>query len=313
GAITYENVFHVGEGMSIQAAVDNAAPNATVNLAAATFPAGFMVDSATGLTIAGAGKSSTVIDATASIATGIAHKYSADTKSVVLVNESSDVTLKDFTVLTDDLVWSSQLDTIVFWNASSGLIQNLSLEGAGIETGIQTGQGLAVDASAPLASNLLVQNTDFSGWNKNAIDIVNGNGSDGTGGGNVTVNTVGGNFVGGGATSEIAQNGIVYWDRGGATVIGTVDGVTISELEYTLSGAEAAGILPYGHAVLPTISNSTFDGSVQIYISNSTPNTVDATNNNSFAGVIGSSATGAALTAIQDKIIEDPGEVTLQP
>ncbi len=316
GAITYQNVFHAGPGMSIQAAVDNAAPGAVVNLTAGTFDAGFAVRGAHALTIVGAGDS-TVIDAASSFASGVSHKYTEDMKVVVLVDESSEVVLDGFQVVADDLAWGSELDAIAFWNASSGVIRDLDVVGPGVQTGSQTGQGLAVDASAGFSSQLLVEDTNFSGWNKNAIDIVNGNrhgpgGSIGGAGGDITVNVSGGSFTGGGATDVIAQNGIVYWDLAGANVTGTIDGVTISSLEYTEPGAEAAGVLPYGNASIPVVKNSTFDGSVQVYISNSTPNVVDATENNLFDGVLGSSATGADLVAIQDKIIEDPGAVLIQ-
>lgn len=309
GAITFANVFHVGAGMSIQTAIDHAAPSATVNLAAGTFTAGFEVEGKTDITIQGAGDTATTIDPTSAIATGVAHKYTADMRAVVFVDESSNVTLKDFGVKASGLTWATDLDALVFWNASSGSIQDLDIAGPGLQNGVQTGQGLAVDASAPLATNLLVQDTDFSGWNKNGIDVVNGNGAT-TGGGDVTVDVTGGTFTGGGSTGLNGQNGIVYWDRGGGVVTGTVDGVTISNLEYT--GADyAAGILPFGGAVVPTVKNSTFN-SVQVYIANATPNDIDATQNNTFDGVLGSAADATQLAAIEAKIVEDTGQVFIQ-
>ncbi len=312
GAITYENVFHVGEGMSIQAAIDNAAPNATVNLTAGTFDAVFAISNANGLEISGEG-AGTVLAPTAAFASGVDHKYRTNVLVAALVDHSSGVVLEDLTIDTTALQWDSDINAAVLWNASEGHIERVDFVGAGLdENGAQTGQSLAVDAGSGESTLLAVVDTDFSGWQKNGIDIVTGNGSEVAGdGGDITVHVSGGTFTGAGATDQIAQNGIVFWDRAGGNVVGTIDGVTFADIEYT-GGDEAAGILAYGDPKVTPIENSTFEGSVEVYIANVTDNLIEATANNTFDAVVGSGATPGQLSAIKAKIVEQPGQVVIQ-
>lgn len=307
GHVTFEDRFHVGAGMGIQAAVDAAADGGVIELAAATFDAGFTVEDRTDLTIVGAGKGASVVNASAALNSGIDHKERDDMAVVVLVNRSTGITLEGFSVRADGLEWQSQLDALVFWNASSGTIQDLDVAGPGLQTGAQSGQGLAVDASVGESVALFVVDTDFSGWNKNAIDIVDGNRYND--GGSIEVHVSGGTFTGAGPTSTIGQNGILYWSRAGGTVTGTIAGVTISQLEYTPDTNTASGVLAFGDAELTSVSNSSFEGSVEIYISNNTPNQIDARVNNTFDTVLGSAASGDDLTAIQDRL---EGDVLVQ-
>ena len=303
---------------SIQDAVDAASDGDVVCLAAGDYDAGFVIIEFDGLTVVGAGEA-TRIEPAQEIDTGIPHKYRPDTRVVSLIDSSTDVHLDGITFTTGDLAWSTDLDAIVFWNASSGEIANSRLIGPGATTGDQTGQGLAVDASSGETVDLTLTDTDFSGWNKNAIDVVNGHGSSVDGeGGTVVLNVKGGTYIGAGETAVLAQNGIMLWDRAGGEVSGTIDGVTMSDISYVGDkNAEAAAVLPYGGAKLATVKNSEFSESVQVYISNSTPHDIDATENNTFAGVLGSSADVEQLAAIEAKILDAAddvafGEVAIQ-
>ena len=164
----------------------------------------------------------------------------------VFVNSSTGINLQGLTIeSTGATPGSGGADAIVFWNASSGTIENCAINGIYTINGVQTGQGLAVDASDSQTTSLNVMFTDISGAQKNAIDIVDGNGATGPFADTITVNVTGGTINGAGSTSTIAQNGILFWNRGGGTLAGTITGVTISGFDYTPETDQATGILNY--------------------------------------------------------------------
>jgi hypothetical protein len=147
-------------------------------------------------------------------------------------------------------------DAVLFWNDSNGTVSDSAVNGGLTEatiSGNQTGQGVAVDGM----SNLTLSNVAISGFQKNGVDIINGNGAT-SGGGAVTVTVNGGSITGVGATDKIAQNGVVVWDRGGNTVSAYVNGTAISDLDYTPASDYAAGILLYAGGSLDPASNATY-------------------------------------------------------
>ena len=248
-----------GIGDEIQAAVNAASPGDTVNVAVGTYVEALSITKP--LTLAGAGKTATIIQPTVLLDTNTGHKYDADMQVSLFVNNAIGVTIKDLTVDGNELAGNA----VVFWNASTGVLENLKILRPKPFDGAQTGQGLAVDATAPGITDLNVINCDFEQWNKNAIDAVNGNGGT-TNGGNITLDISGGTFAGRGPTTTTAQNGILFWERAGGTINGTVTGATISGLEYTPAGNTASGVLQYGspNGTL-AVQNTTFVG-VEHYI-----------------------------------------------
>ena len=163
-----------------------------------------------------------------------------------------------------------------------------------------------------MTSFLNLTNVQINGFNKNGIDAVDGNG--GTSPGTITVNVNGGSITGFGPTDTIAQNGILFWERAGGTVGGSINGVSISNLDYTPTDDEASGILGFVGGP-DSISNSVFsDVELDIYASEN----IDASIGNTFDGVAASSATDAQLFAIEDMIyheLDDAalGLVTIKP
>ncbi|MFA5618654.1 MAG: hypothetical protein WDK95_17730, partial [Syntrophorhabdaceae bacterium] len=234
------------EFSSIQDAINAADEGDTVNVAPGTYNKGFTVANKTNLTITGAGAESTVIEPTSLITTGVGHKYTADMEAVVFVDDSTEVNIEDMTIKSTGATpgGTGDADTIVFWNASTGTISNCVIEGTYTISGAQTGQGVAVDAGTNETTTLDIINTNIRGFQKNGIDVVDGNGTE-SNAGTITVNVAGGSITGAGAIDTIAQNGIMFWDRGGGTLAGTVDGVAISGFEYTPADDEACGILNY--------------------------------------------------------------------
>jgi hypothetical protein len=133
---------------------------------------------------------------------------------------------------------------------------------------VQTGQGIAVDAGKEETTVLEIINTDISGFNKNGIDVVDGNGEENAGG-TITVNVNGGTITGAGQTNVNGQNGIVFWDRGGGSIGGEIKGVTFKDLYYTPVDEEACAILDYRTNKEPdiTVTNCTFEHvEVEVYV-----------------------------------------------
>lgn len=283
---------------TLQEAINSAADGDTINVAEGTYE-GFTVSGKTNLTIRGAGNT-TLIHPTTLISTGVGHKYDVNMSVSVFVNNSTNITIQNMKIEDNGVTpcGAGTPNAIVFWNASTGTINNCTIHGTYAISGCQTGQGLAVDAGLGQTTVLDVVNTNIDGYQKNAIDAVDGNSLTGNPG-NITVNITGGSISGAGLTSAIAQNGILFWNRSGGHVSGTVNGTTISNLEYALSGTTASGIISSGDAV--TISNTIFTG-VQRYLASMGVGVVTATDNNIFDGINPSSATIEQLAVLEDKI-----------
>lgn len=284
---------------SIQAAVTAAGTTSgTIQVAAGTYNA-FKVVGASNLTIQGAGAGSTIIVPTALIDTGIGHKYTPDMLASVFVNGSTNVTLLGMTIKDNGKTpGSGGPDALLFWNASSGSIQNAAIAGTYAINGVQSGQGIAVDAGSGQTANLSVQNVAISGFQKNGIDAVDGNYKT-SNPGTITLSVQGGSITGAGSTGTIAQNGILVWNQGGGNVTGTVNGTAISNLQYTPT-PEDAGVLAYGGATITSVAHVAFSN-VDTYISNSsTGGAIDATSGNTFGGISPASATPTQLATIEN-------------
>ena len=230
---------------SIQDAVNVAVSGDVISIRAGSYE-GFSIVGKSNITISGAGKGQTLIEPTSLINTGVGHKYVTPTLASVFVNQSNNVTIEGLTVKsTSATPGSGGADAIVFWNASTGTIKDCSIEGIYTISGNQTGQGLAVDAGAGETTSLALINTDISGAQKNAIDVVDGKAST-PNAGTISLSITGGSFTGAGPTSVIAQNGIGAWNRGGGSIDLSVSGATISGFDYTPTNNAATGILVYG-------------------------------------------------------------------
>jgi hypothetical protein len=229
----------------IQDAVDAAAPGDTISVAAGTYD-GFRIENKSGITITGAGALQTTVAPTTLITTNTGHKNTSNMLASVFVDSSTNVRVQGLTIKsTTATPGAGGADAIVFWNSSSGEIKDSVIQGIYTLSGAQTGQGVAVDAAASKAASLTVMNTDIHGFQKNGIDVVNGNGAT-SGGANVTLSVNGGTITGSGPTDVIAQNGIVLWNRAGGDLSGTVQGTTLSGFDYTPNGTEAVAILNFG-------------------------------------------------------------------
>ncbi len=300
-----------GSYATIQAAVSAASPNDTINVAAGTYDA-FSVVGKTNLAIIGAGAGSTLIKPTALINTGVGHKYTADMQVSVFVNNSTAITIQGMSVEDNGKApGAGGPDALVFWNASSGSINNAAVAGTYTINGDQTGQGIAVDAGAGQTTSLTVSNTAISGFQKNGIDAVDGN-SLTSNNGTITITVTGGSVTGAGSTSTIAQNGILLWNRGGGSVTGSINGTSISSLEYAPT-PEATGILEYGGASVSTISNVSFSN-IDLYINSaSSGSPIEATTGNMFDAISPSTASGAQLATIENKLYGVMEDSTVDP
>ncbi len=265
--------------VTIQSAIDVSGAGDTVQVGAGIYT-GFSVAAKSGIIISGVSKEDTVIRPTNLILSNISHKYTTNMSVSVLVDNSSNIKIQNMTVSSNDQTpGSGGPDAVVLWNASSGEIDNSNIKGTYLINGVQTGQGIAVDASGSQNTTLAVNNVNISGFQKNGIDAINGNGGNSGSTGKIDLKVTGGSIVGAGSTSAIAQNGIVLWNRGGGNVIGTIDGTVIKDFKYFPGGDVATGVLAYGGGNLVSVKNATFSNSdVGVDNENILIN-VDATNN----------------------------------
>ncbi|MCR4397353.1 MAG: S-layer homology domain-containing protein [Firmicutes bacterium] len=286
---------------SIQDAVEAVDDGGTVNVAPGEYAETVAIEDKNGVTVKGSGRGEggTVIRPDALLSTGMGHKYDPDMRVTVFVNDSTDVTMRDMTIDGNDLGGNA----VVFWNASTGSLEGLEIVNCGPLRGAQTGQGIAVDAGSGRVTRLEVNNCDIRGFNKNGIDVVDGNGA-ATGGGTITVDVTGGSITGAEPTTVIAQNGIMFWERAGGTVGGTVSGVGISGIEYTPDTNEACGVLAYAQKRgALSIEDTRFSGTeVYIGLGAGSSGGIDASSC-VFDGVSPAEASFAQLAAIEDRII----------
>lgn len=287
---------------SIQAAINGANDGDIIMVTAGTYYENLTISNKINLTITGDGIGSTIIQPMVLKTTGVGHKYDPNMHVALFVNRSMNVTIEGITISGSGL----GPNAVVFWNASNGEIKNSRITDTTSITGIQTGQGIAIDASSGQISSLTVTNVQIDGFNKNGIDAIDGNGGTSSPG-TITVNVNGGSITGSGPTTTIAQNGIVFWNRGAGTVGGPIDGVSISNLNYTPASDEATGILGYSGGP-SSISNSLFSN-VESYIYAS--DNIDASIGNTFDGVAAGSTTDAQLFAIEDRIYHKLDDATL--
>ncbi|MFO7448405.1 MAG: hypothetical protein R6W90_18755, partial [Ignavibacteriaceae bacterium] len=307
-----------GAYASIQDAINDATiPGDVITVPSGTYE-GFSVAGKTDITITGNGAGNTVISPSSLISTGIAHKYTANMQAVVFINNSSGVEINGMTIQSNSLTpGAGGPDAIVFWNSSFGDIVNCEITGLYTISGVQTGQGIAVDASNGSPAAINVTNTSITGFQKNGIDAVNGNsllGNPGT----ITVNVNNCTITGAGSTSTIAQNGILVWNRGGGIVTASVNGVSLSNINYTPPADKATGILAYGTAGASISSLTASDFSnVEVYIHTHSGEDLVPGDDNVFDGIILGDATDEELFLIEEKIqhkLDDPvwGLVTLK-
>ncbi len=294
-----------GHAMSIATAVGISGAGDTINVGAGTYTDALNINHS--VDIEGAGVGQTIIQPTSLLSTGVTHKYTSNVKATVFVHDTTGVTINNLTIDGNNL----GNDAIVFWNNASGTISNALIENAMAYSGAQTGQGIAVDATTGNNVNLSVSGTTITNFNKNAIDALNGDGSVGSGGGNITLNVSDSTFIGqgSGGAGHQAQNGIVLWERGGGTVSATIDGSHFRDLQNEFAstpGDWAVGVLQYGSSNgTVSVSNSDFTNT-QSYISTAggVAHELDATVGNTFDGVAADTATLDQLFAIQNKIID---------
>jgi len=162
---------------TIQEGIDAVADGGTVYVAAGAYEGTIEITGRTALTLVGAGKTQTIVRPTTLLSTGVAHKYTSDVAATVFVDTSTGILIQDMTLDGNSL----DGDAVVFWNASSGTLEDLVILNPRPFSGEQTGQGIAVDAGTGQETDLLVKDCDISDFNKNGIDAVNGNGAPSTG------------------------------------------------------------------------------------------------------------------------------------
>lgn len=297
-----DTLFVTPTSGTIQQAIDAADPGDVVEIAAGEYNQTFTV--AKGVTVRGRGIGATIIKPSALLQTGVGHKYDDNMAVTVFVNgaggDGHEVSIQELTI--DGNGENLNGNSVVFWNDSVGSLERVEVRNPRPFSGAQTGHAVAVDAGQGKSTVLNVKDCLISTFNKNGIDAVNGNGKT-TDGGNITVNVMGGSVTGRGATDTTAQNGVLFWERAGGTVGGSVQGTEISGFAYTKSETYAGGILVYGALNGKVeIEDVSFHGTDQyVCLAEGTDENIDLVNC-TFDGRSADSASDADLASIEDKI-----------
>jgi hypothetical protein len=159
---------------TIQAAIDAASSGDTIDITAGTYNGTMNISGKNNLVINGVnGASSTIVQPITLLATGVGHKYDANMHVAVFVNNATNVTIQGLTMSGGGL----SPNAVVFWNAATGEIKNSKITDTSTLTGLQTGQGVAVDAGSGRTSILNLTSVDLDKFNKNGVDAIDGNGA----------------------------------------------------------------------------------------------------------------------------------------
>jgi len=87
--------------------------------------------------------------------------------TVVFVDSSTNISISGLTIeSTSSAPGNGGADAIVFWNSSTGSINGSKITGTYTINGVQTGQGIAVDAGIGDTTTLSVSSTTISGSKK---------------------------------------------------------------------------------------------------------------------------------------------------
>jgi parallel beta-helix repeat protein len=283
---------------NIQDAIDAATAGDSVLVSEGTYNETVQIGKA--VILLGTGKTQTIVQPTIGLSTGLGHKYDGNMTVAFLVNNAAGVIVEGMAIDGNEL----GLNAVMFWNGSSGTIQNLKIMRPMVFSGMQTGQGLAVDATTPNNVSLNIKNCDFEQWNKNAIDIVNGNGTT-SNGGDITFNVDACIFTGRGNTTSNAQNCIVVWERAGGTINGSIQNSAFSGVNYTPASDDASAILQYGspNGLISPITGCSFTNT-EIYFGEAGGSNHDLLlTGNIFDGIDAANATVPQLAVIEDRII----------
>jgi len=259
GPVTLFNVSHtvVGTFGTIQAAVNAAADNYTIEVGAGTYVEQVVIDNIDGLTIVAAVGAVVTIQAPADVVQTGTKASGQGVEAVVTVLNSADVTIDNINVFghgAANTVTSGNDFVGVFYRNSSGSLLTVDISGvrdpyengttAGghpVISGLQRGQGVLVsnDNGPHLAFTMTGGSiTDFQ---KTGINVRNAD-----------LDISGVTITGGGAQTINAQNGIQV-----QLSTGTIDGNTISGIGYAgTQSVYSAGLLLFANTGLDVTGNS---------------------------------------------------------
>lgn len=227
--------FYVFDTMKIQPAIDLAEAGKTIYVYPGTFVEQLFVNNKP-LTIKGSGRSTgteTVIRSPATLASS----YSIDLntyKPVVLVKDSSNVTIQDLVVDGDGKGNANNRFIGVGYFNSGGLISNVEIKNVQDTpfSGAQHGVALYIYNGNGQERQVEVKDSKLVDFQKNGTVFF---------GSNLTVNFHDNEVIGKGPTPITAQNGVQF--SGGAS--GEVKGNTVTGIAYTGATWTASGILLY--------------------------------------------------------------------
>ncbi len=253
-ALKFGNTYYVLPGMSIQAAINDAANGDTIEIAQGTYIEQLLVNGKN-LTIHGDGivtiqAPATLVPSFTVSASGTPQKY-----AIIGVENHANVTIDNVHIDgqgAGDQVGGGDFNGVYYFN-SSGHLENSVISGirdggpGGTLDGDQRGVAIGAFVTDGSSQNLEIDHNNIYDFQKNGMAL-NGQG--------LTVEVHDNSVTGAGASNDIAQNGIqVSFGAGGSVTNNVVSGIG-----YTPDTYVGTGILVYGAASGVHVDGNTVTG-----------------------------------------------------
>jgi hypothetical protein len=263
---------------SIQAAIDAAPENATIEACPGTYSEQLTIEKAVNLSGASASAPATVALPSAPVLSTTSCEAGEENFDEVVICTPATVTMKGLTIEAKQQTGSCAggLNGILVVGGGTLLATKDTVVGATNVplNGCQRGLGVLVGDSDSQPGNAVLKKVNVSGYQKNGITAV----------GQGTTLTVNGSTVtGAGQTPEIAQNGIqISFGAQGTVTKTTVSGNECDVASCGLEGEQATGVLFYGEAAAgsslrSSVVSSNDNGVYNLHESKSSPTSPEVT------------------------------------
>ncbi|MDZ7848261.1 MAG: hypothetical protein U5L96_16725 [Owenweeksia sp.] len=290
-AATHFHVFDFADtAMTIQAAVDAAVADNTVNIDVGEFEEQIEIDK--NLNLIGQGQGVTIILGIENLP--LFFTTTNDNYPLIYAHDASTVNIKDLTLDGDGQGGSNYRYVGLGYNNAGGTIDNLEIKGFRNTpfNGTQHGVGILADATAGTIRNLTIKDCYLHDIQKTAIALF---------GADLIASTQNNTVVGTGPTSVNGQNGIQYYGLQSGDITGNI----IRDFDYTGATYTASGIITFQNlSPIAITENDMDDNQSHIYHYDGELNAFANDISGGDYGVLAYSIAGAMNASVQNNFFE---------